>query len=159
MSFIEHAKTELKLIGYTGEEPEDDINRWAYDSIMELVETFAKQEHSGSSAPYVANLAYKLMMFEPLSPLTGEDYEWNYIGDGYFQNRRDSAIFKKDSKAYWIEGRIFWSWMRNEETGEIFQSSHTNRDSRVPVEFPWTRSEREYVFVPSDEFPNEELEL
>lgn len=157
MSFIEHAKTELKLIGYTGDEPEDDINRWVYDNIMELVETFAKQGHSGSSAPYVANIAHKLMMFEPLSPLTGKDDEWNECGDGYYQNRRNSAVFKKDGESYWIDGRIFWEWLEDEETGKVFKSHYTCFDSRVPVEFPWQQPEREYVFVPSKKFPNEEL--
>lgn len=68
------------------------------------------------------------MAFGPLSPLTGEDSEWNEIGEGRFQNRRSSRVFKdEDGRAYDIEGRVF-----RDGAG-----CYTSRDSRVYVEFPY----------------------
>jgi hypothetical protein len=66
-------------------------------------------------------------MFKPVSPLTGEDDEWNEIEPGLFQNKRYSAVFKrKDGTAYNVEGKIFT------DDGEVW---FTNKDSRVYITF------------------------
>jgi hypothetical protein len=101
--------------------------------------TFSKQGHSGSTAPYAVGVLEKLLMFEPLKPLTGEDDEWNEVGTGVFQNRRCSHVFKSESDgAYDIEG-IIW----RDADGCTF----TSYESRVPVTFPYT-PKREYRDAP-----------
>jgi hypothetical protein len=91
----------------------------------------------------------KLAGFEPLVPLTGEDWEWNdiseYGGGTKYQNKRCSRIFKDaDGRTYDIEGKIFWEWWID-ENGEKRKSHYTCRDSHVTVEFPYTPT-REYVY-------------
>lgn len=101
--------------------------------ILEIVKVFSKQGHSGFSANYAINRIEKLLRYEPITPLTGEESEWNkldYNKDTCYQNKRCSRIFK-DSKgqAYDIEGKIF-----SEDGGN---SWYTSKDSRVYIEFPY----------------------
>jgi len=105
MSYIEHAKREFTALGYKPiEECEDDPNKWIQENILELLEVFSKQGHSGSSAPYCINLFKKLASFEPLAPLTFKDDEWNEIDTNVYQNNRMSSVFKddKNGKPYYL---------------------------------------------------------
>ena len=110
-NFIEHAKAEFKALGYTplDQEQGDDPNKWIQENVIELLEVFSKQGHSGSSAPFCINYFKKLAAFEPLSPIKCDDAEWLDHGDGLFQNKRLSSVFKegKDGKPYYIEAVVF----------------------------------------------------
>lgn len=135
MSLVEHAKVEFEALGWPGD---CEMQTWVCDNVIELLETFARQRHSGSSAPYVLNLFEQLAKFNPIAPLTGNDDEWNKVGDSLYQNKRDSAVFKEDGECYWIDGKIF-----RDKDG----CTYTNADSRVLVVFPWTKPEPEIVDV------------
>lgn len=81
------------------------------------------------------------MAFEPLSPLTGEASEWMEVGDGMWQNRRCSRVFKgRDGVAYDSEGRVFC---------DPDGCTYLSRDSRVHVTFPYT-PHTEHVNVPAE---------
>jgi hypothetical protein len=138
MSLKEHAEREFAALGW--DSTEEGPNKWMRENILELLETFSKQGHSGSSAPYAIGLFEKLARFEPLGPITGADSEWVEVGEGIWQNARCSHVFKgADGRAYDIDGRIF-----REPDGSCF----TSGDSRVYIEFPYT-PKREYVDVPA----------
>ena len=83
------------------------------------------------------------MDFKPLSPLTGEDNEWGNVREygesPSWQNKRRSSVFKNaDGTCYDIDGKVFWEWcMPYEEGDKPYKSYYTNRDSRVPVTFPY----------------------
>jgi len=71
--------------------------------IMELTNKFLESGQSGGSAPYYANAITscisKLLLFQPISPLSGIDSEWSDIseicgGETTFINTRDSSVFK-----------------------------------------------------------------
>jgi len=161
-NMLKWAEAELKLAGYDINDPEDGPNRWLAEGTLELLKVFSEQGHSGMSAPYAVALFEKLALWKPIAPLTGEDDEWNDVGESTWQNRRNSVVFKgEDGQAYWIEGRVFWEWATHPEIdeGKPFKSYYTGRGSRVNITFPWTQPDQsEYVFVPTEEFPNEELE-
>lgn len=95
-TLIEHAKIELERIkAFDGEG--DFYGGMTGKAVMELIETFSEQGHSGASAPMVIKLFSKLAMYETLGPLTGEDDEWNKFDYGsqiLYQNKRNSAVFK-----------------------------------------------------------------
>lgn len=110
------------------------------DAVMKMIKVFADEGHSGFSANMAINLFERVARFEPLTPLTGEDDEWNEVGTGVFQNRRCSHVFKENGEAYDSTGRIF-----REPSGACF----TSRGSRVPITFPYT-PKTEYVDVPKD---------
>jgi len=106
MTLIEHAKHELELNGMFDKNA--DYGGALAESVMELIEVFSKQGHSGRSASMVSDLFNELSRFKPISPLTGKDDEWCEIADGIFQNKRNSAVFKdgKDGKAYFIDAYV-----------------------------------------------------
>ncbi len=130
----EFAIKELELLGYSMKPGQPDgPNKWVVENILELIDAFAAQGHSGSSAPYVLGLFAKLADFKPVSTLTGNDDEWMECGDGIFQNRRCFHVFKENGVAYDSEGIVFYDVM--EDGGKSY---FTSRDSRVPVAFPYT---------------------
>jgi hypothetical protein len=161
-NMLKWAEEELRYVGYDVNDPEDGPNRWLAEGTLELLKVFAEQGHSGMSAPYAVSLFEKLAMWKPIAPLTGEDDEWMEVGTGVWQNRRNSAVFKgEDGQAYWIDGRVFWEWYSapDIDDGKPYKLTFTSRGSRVNITFPWTQPDKpEYVFVPTEEFPNEELD-
>lgn len=136
MSLLSHAEREMQLAWPDAEPMQDMVKA----NVLELLKAFEDQGHSGMSAPYVIDVFEKLAKFEPLTPLTGEDAEWMEVGEGIFQNIRCGAVFKegKDGEAYWIDGRIF---------RDTDGCCYTNKDSRVPVAFPWVKPEPEIVDI------------
>lgn len=135
MSLRDHALAELKAAGYPLDPgaPEGP-DKWMAQGALALIDLFAAQGHSGSSAPLMIELFRKLANFEPITPLTGADDEWVEIGDGTFQNKRCCTIFKegKDGVAYNIEGVVF---------EDAKGGRYTNAESRIAVYFPHTVTE------------------
>ena len=115
--------------------------------VQKLLDVFHGEGHPGTSAPYAIDLFSKLAKFEPIVPLTGEDWEWEdlseYHRDGVksFQNKRCSHVFKQsdrfDGQAYDIDGKVFWEWSIS-DNGEKFKSYFTSSESHVPITFPYT---------------------
>jgi hypothetical protein len=145
-NYKNYAIDELTRIGMYGSG--DEMNDMMCDHILKMVDLFAEEGHSGFSAGYAISILQKLLRFEPLSPLTGEDDEWCEVSDGLFQNKRLSRVFKngKDGQAFDIDGKVFV-----EPDGH----SYTNRDSRVYIEFPYI-PKTEYVNVEKPEYPTAE---
>ena len=137
----DYAIDELTRIGMysSGEE----MNDMMCEHILKMVDVFTEEGHSGFSARYAINILQKLLQWEPLSPLTGEDDEWNNVSEysegETYQNKRLSRVFKngKDGRAYDINGKVFV-----EPNG----ASYTSRDSFVYIEFPYV-PKTEYVNV------------
>lgn len=106
-NLIEHAKKELELAGLY--DKDSDYGGALAESVIELIETFSKQGHSGGSAGRVVSLFNKLANYKTITPLTGDKDEWNEVSDGVFQNKRNSAVFKDglNGKAYYLNA-IIW---------------------------------------------------
>jgi len=85
--------------------------------MLRLVDKFGASGQSGGSAPYVAwaitQALEKLLLQNPICPITGIDEEWNDVtremGRTSFQNNRLSSVFKdgKDGKPYYLEAIVF----------------------------------------------------
>ena len=159
-NYLNHAMLEFKAAGWLNDDSsfKDEMQELICKHVLELLDVFKGEGHSGSSAPYAINLFSKLASFEPISPLTGEDWEWTDVCD-YFtggvsamQNKRCSAVFKQSDRfngqAYYLNARVFWSWV--DDDGKPFKSYFTNADSAQPIEFPYTPV-TEYVEVKNDE--------
>ena len=135
-NILAHAKVELDRIGMT-EDSADEMNRAMRKHILHMMKEFAKEGHSGFSASYAISILTRLMDFKPLSPLTGDDAEWNEVGEGHYQNKRRSSVFiDANGSCYDIDGRVFWEWYKDEE-GKASKIYYTSRESRVPVTFPY----------------------
>lgn len=144
---VEHAKLELQAVGYNLDDQEEGPNKWIVKNILELLEMFSAQGHSGSSASYCIEVFSKLASFEPLAPLTGEDDEWEDVSEmcerPTWQNKRCTHVFKDGTgKAYDVSGRIF-----SGPDGITYTSSN---NSSVPVTFPYSPV-TEYVDVPASD--------
>lgn len=159
-NLVTHAHNEFKAAGWVNEDGQyvDSMQQAICEHVIKLLEVFSNEGHSGSSAPYAINLFEKLAKFEPIMPVTGEDWEWNEVGDGVFQNNRCSRVFKQhdrfDGQPYDIDGKVFWNW--SEYEGELVKTFYTNRDSLTIITFPY-KPTTEYVFIPTEEYPNEVL--
>ena len=143
-----HAFNEFRAAGWLDENDNycDEMQEAICKQMITLLDVFSEAGHSGSSAPYAIDLFSKLAKFEPVAPLTGEDWEWNEVGDGVFQNKRCSHVFKQpdrfNGQAYDIDGIIFYDWYTN-EAGDTYKSYFTGAESFVPITFPYTPT-REY---------------
>lgn len=134
--YLAHAAREFKAAGYDLEG--DEMQRLICEQVCELLKLFGTHGHSGTSAPYAISMFTKLASFEPLVPLTGEDWEWNDVGEGCFQNSRCGHVFKSadrfNGQSYDSEAVIF-----RDPDGGCF----TNWQSAQPITFPYT-PKREY---------------
>lgn len=137
-NFISHAERELQYLSKDPDEMQQQINT----DIMALLSLFSLQGHSGSSAAYTTSVLTKLLRWEPITPLTGEDSEWVEVGTGVFQNSRCSRVFKDaDGGAYDIDGKVF-----QDKNGSWF----TNSESRVPVTFPYVPKTIRVAYVEAE---------
>ena len=125
-NYVLHAKREFKALGWPGK---DKMQKAICKQVIDLLNLFAKEGHSGSSAPYTINLFKQLSNFEPIGPITGKDDEWTEVSKGLFQNKRCGHVFKQDGEAYDIDGKVFL---------DANGCGYTNYNSRVPVTFPYT---------------------
>ena len=103
---VEHAKRELELAGLF--DKDSDYGGMIADAVLELIQVFSDQGHSGCSANMTTSLFNKLAQYKPLIPLTYDDDEWNESRDGdpeHYQNNRNSAVFKdaKDGTPYYVD--------------------------------------------------------
>lgn len=155
-NYHKHALTEFKAAGWLDDNGyTDEMQGMICSHVMKLLDVFADEGHSGSSAPYAIDLFSKLAKFNPITPLTGKDWEWSKIlGYGVeptYQNKRCSGVFKDaNGECYYIDGKVFWEWAGTKE--EPFKSYYTCKESRVPVTFPYT-PKTEYVYKYSDASP------
>jgi hypothetical protein len=137
-NLVDHAKSELQRAGLFDED--SDYGGKMAHVVMDMIEQFSEEGHSGMSASMAISLFEKLARFEPLTPLTGEDDEWGDVSQNgsepFFQNKRCSHVFKESNgKAYDMDAKIF-----RDPNGVCW----TNSESRVYIEFPYT-PKREYV--------------
>lgn len=147
---IEKAKYELDLILKQCGDDEEAVRmqKVINQDILDLVEMFANQGHSGFTAGYTINVLTRLLKQSFVTPLTGEEDEWVEVSDGVYQNKREGAIFKQadrfDGKAYYLNGKAF-----SDDGGKSY---YTNADSWVVVEFPlYKLPETEHIILEEGE--------
>ena len=136
---IEYAKRELDIIGLR-EDSDDEMNVAMRNHILQMVEVFSEEGHSGFSASYAVAILKRVLAFKPLAELTGEDSEWQEVAEDLYQNKRASDVFKDANGAYWSQGIVFWEWFSSPDIddGKPYKTYFTSKDSRVPIEsFPW----------------------
>jgi len=150
MNIVEWAKQELERLV---KEDDDGTQKLINSDILEIVEVFSKQGHSGFSASYALNILKRLLAYQPITPLTGEDDEWSEVcgSNNLQQNKRCSAVFRENfdnSTAYYLYGKTF-----SDDGGKTWW---TSGDSRVTVVFPYkVPTEPERVILPDGALANE----
>lgn len=151
-NYVLHARREFRAAGWTNEDGsfKDDMQGAICAHVLALLNVFADEGHSGTSAPYAIDLFAKLAKFEPVVPLTGADWEWMEVGNDTFQNIRCSHVFKDadrfDGQPYDTQAVVFFDWserkLESDEEGypgtHRFKSHYTNGKSHRPISFPYT---------------------
>lgn len=142
-NLLAHAKEELRRLRGPSDEP-DEMQDAIEANVLRIVEAFAEGGHGGSSAAYTLGILEKVLAFEPITPLTGDDGEWfvhNYNDECYAQNKRCGNVFKRrNGTAYDINAVVF-----RDPDG----STWTGKDSRRDITFPYT-PKTEIVDRPAD---------
>lgn len=136
--FVEHAKMELdKIRG--GRKPQGrEIS--SEEKVMKLVKLFSKQEFDIGELGYVTSVVTKLIKQYPLSPLTGEDDEWERYSSTTFLNKRCMDVYKSGGKAYFTKGKLF-----STDEGKSWFST---KESVVEIEsFPYRVPESMRIFT------------
>ena len=157
----EHALTEFKAAGWLKDSGEytDEMQGLICAHVLKLIDIFAEEGHSGSTAPYAINMFKKLAMFKPLTPLSGADDEWvkhDYGTEPTYQNKRLSSVFKDvNGECYNIDGKVFWEWYKDDE-GNISKIYYSGSGSSTPVTFPYTPPDEPiYEYRYSDAAPQQ----
>lgn len=127
-NLVLHARRELDLLGMT--EDTNGIDKLGRDGVLELVEVFSRQGHSGSSAAWMISIVERLLRYEPLSPLSNDPDEWMHVAEemggqpDLWQSRRDSSAFSNDG------GKTYY--LLSERTGHMETTPlHTSVDKGV----------------------------
>lgn len=100
-NLCKHARRELELAGFF--DTDGMYGDMLGQAVMELVETFAKQGHSGTSAGITVWAFNKVANFEALTPLTYGDDQWVKHSDNVWQHVRQSSIFTRDQGKTWYD--------------------------------------------------------
>ncbi len=146
MSLVQFAEDELKRINMGADS--DGMNKMMHDHVIHMVEEFSKEGHSGFSASYAISLISKLLNYEALTPLTGEDDEWTLLDerstggdpDMKWQNKRCFSVFKQaDGRSYDSGSKVYYPKGKRSET-------YTKGGQREYITFPYTHKV-EYVEV------------
>jgi hypothetical protein len=115
MGVVSHAKKEFLRAGYqpTDEDQEDGPNKWIQENVMELLDTFSKQGHSGMSAGYCIDAFQKLANYKLLTSIKSID-EFKFgdcidLEDSMKQSSVISSVFLdiKTNKAYYLDATYF----------------------------------------------------
>jgi hypothetical protein len=88
---IDYAKSELSRLK-DGSGEQSVINK----CILEIVDVFAKQGHTGVTAEYTIQVLSRLLRNKPITPLTGEPAEWFETDPNFHdikQNKRCYSVF------------------------------------------------------------------
>lgn len=136
-----------------GHEEDAEYGTACYQSALKAFKSLLEDGHSGMSISITRHILNRLILGEPLSPITGEDDEWedrSYAGmqEGVikeYQNKRMSSLFKY----VYADGTVKYSDVQRvtcyessqDDThgGTSFQSGFINRiiDEVKPITLPY----------------------
>lgn len=109
---------------YEADEMQDLMEYYA----LEVLDVIDNQGHSGFSYGYLMSLLIPLLNDLPITPLTGNEWEWGTMVDKD-QNKRCSRVFRDENRnAHNIDGRVF-----SDDGGKTWFGS---RDSWKDISFP-----------------------
>lgn len=137
-NLLEYAKRELDRIPKDSDGMQEMMNK----DILDIIEKFSEQGHSGFSASYAINKLNRLLKWKPITPLTGEEDEWNEVSSrGCRQNKRCSSVFQQEDGSFEDIDAIIVS-----DNGGI--TWFTSGRFRKKIEFPYVPTiEPEKVYI------------
>jgi len=133
-NIVDYSKRELALLNKDNDVIQERINK----NIIEIVETFSNQGHTGFTASYVLGVIDRLLRWKPIMPLTGEADEWKDCGfnKGYKQNKRCGSVFLDKNGVAIDHDEI----MISDDGGYTW--FYSNIIPLTPITFPYTPPEK-----------------
>lgn len=157
-TIVEWAENEvnLKISSFANcDEFDKNYATACYKSALKALKSLAEDEHSGYSIGATKRILMALIDRRPLSPLTGEDSEWeSCMPDGTdidsYQNKRYSALFKEicDNVTTYRNIDLYYVVQKGEEDMP-YRTSLPIVDEMFPVKFPYCPEEPMEVLVNS----------
>lgn len=141
-----HEEWKKKEFDLLKDKNKDEYGSMVVDAVKELADVFDNQGHSGLSAEMTKQTFDRFADHMCLTPLTGEDDEWEKEGliDECFQNKRHCSLFKdRDGTVHDIERAVFI----DKKTGVMFQGKLPTKivDKYFPITFPYYPSMNKYI--------------
>lgn len=100
-NLVKHAERELLLAGmYEGE---GTYNEMMANAVVELVQKFSEQGHSGTSAELTLQMFSRVANFKPLTPISSNPEEWQPVAGDMWQNTRRCSSFSRDGGKTWYD--------------------------------------------------------
>jgi hypothetical protein len=151
---LDHIKAELKMSGWVnsyGECIDEKFMTHVYvcRRIIDLLTSMENKNKGDEALSILTDILDKMVNFLPVTPLRGEDDEWDEISPGNFRNKRYPDVIKTNeesiNQSFDTARKVFCSSKKDAEGKEetIF---FTNHESSVPITFPYM-PEKEYVEV------------
>lgn len=104
-NLVNHAKEELKLAGLL--DKDSDYDGMLGEAVLELVEVFSKQGHSGFSAMQTLEIFNTVASYKPLTAIGASKDEWinveENMGEPMWQNKRRITTFSRDGGKTWYD--------------------------------------------------------
>lgn len=117
----------------------DEMQDWIEKCVLDVLDLIANQGHSGFSHGYLLTLLIPLLKGKPITPLTGNDWEWDNEY-GLIQNKRCFSVFKdSDGSVYITEGYAF-----SDNGGKTYW---TSKESQKTIAFPCDNKQLETEYV------------
>ncbi len=93
-SLLEHAQRELELLG----EDQDAISGY-----LNIIKSYVAMGYSGGMARVATDTVLDLLHLKTLTPLTDHWSEWKELGEGMWQNTRNTSAYSADGgEHYWL---------------------------------------------------------
>lgn len=131
-NLTDFAKKELQIAGMF--DKDSDYDGMLGEAVLELIQKFADQDHSGMSAAMTTTIFDKLVRWKPLSELTDNIDEWRDVsefqgGKAGWQSTRSPSCFSEDGgKTYWD---IDEDWNIHEEDGVRFSDRPMHQSKHI----------------------------
>lgn len=104
-NLTKHAKEELQLAGLF--DKDSDYDGMIGKAVMELVEVFSKQGHSGFSAGLTLQIFNEVANYKNLTPIGKSKDEWMNVSEHsiepMWQNKRRGTTFSRDGGKTWYD--------------------------------------------------------
>lgn len=146
------AKNEIEL--YKKKNNPDEYMSMCLDSALRVYEAVCNEGHSGYSWGLTGEILERLLNGGNLTPLTGEDDEWEFItsddDETLYQNKRRSQLFKHVAKDRTIR------YSDNDRITCVDENGHYSHFGFVskiaeqyipPITFPTLLKDRYYVHI------------
>lgn len=157
---VKRAYDELNRAGWLLPEVTEDtdifdklLNDAAW-GVLNALKSFQKLRLSGGSAPFVISAIHKLLLFTPLTYLTGEADEWerNSLDPTFCYNKRYPKVMRlPNGTVHCVERVRFFKYCRDTSAGRfrIYKSTFFTYGSGKPIWFPYNVSADEVKTRPA----------